>query len=109
MKSYIFLLILVITTCNSIQTQTEEDLILKDAIGEFFGQIANVVNNCGLNFDCIGGQVGEVWNNLPDYKKDEMKNEGLDAILVACGIALSSFPVAGAICEVVCFTLRYFF
>ena len=55
MKSYIFLLILVITTCNSIQTQTEEDLILKDAIGEFFGQIANVVNNCGLNFDCIGG------------------------------------------------------
>ena len=109
MKSFIFLLILAIITCNNIEKQTEEDLILNDAIGDFLGQIINVINNCGWDLGWVGGQVGDVWNNLPDSQKEEMKNEGLDAILVACGIALSSFPIAGAACEVICFTLRYFF
>ena len=109
MKSYIFLLILVIISCNNIEKQTEEEIILKDAIGDFLGQIVNVVQNCGLNLDCIGGQVGDVWNGLSDSQKEEMKNEGLDAVSLACGIALEAYPIAGAICEVVCLALQYFF
>ena len=107
MKSYIFLLILVIITCNNIEKQTEEELILQDAIGDFFAQIINVVENCGMNLDCIGGQVGDVWNGLSDSQKEEMKNEGLDAISLACGFALEAYPMAGAICEVVCLALKY--
>ena len=109
MKSYIFLLILAIISCNMIEKQTEEELVLKDAIGDFFSQIINVVNNCGMNLDCIGGQVGDVWNNLSEEQKQEMKNEGLDGIATACGVALVEFPIAGAICEVVVFALKYFF
>ena len=110
MKSYIFLLILVIISCNSIEKQTKEDLILKDAIGDFVKQIVDVVNNCGVSLeslDCIGDQVVDVWNRLSDEQKKEMRNEGLGAVSLACGVALSANVLAGAICEVVCEALKF--
>ena len=55
MKLYIFLLILVIISCNNIEKQTEDDLILQDAIGDFLAQIAIVVENCGMDVECIAG------------------------------------------------------
>ena len=109
MKSYIFLLILVIISCNNIEKQTEDDLILKDAISDFLGQIANVVDNCGFDIECIAGQVGDVWNGLSDEQKDEMKNAGIGAVQTACGFVLEAHPIAGGICEAVCVALKIFF
>ena len=109
MKSYIFLLILVIISCNNIEKQTEDDLILQDAFTDFFSQLANVVDNCGLDFDCIKTQVVDVWNGISDSEKEEMKNKGLDAVSAACGLALKAHPVAGGICEVVCLVLKNLF
>ena len=108
MKSYIFLLILVIISCNNIEKKAEDDLILQDAITDFFAQIANVVDNCGFNIECIVGQVGEVWNGLSDSQKEEMKNKGIDAISLGCGVALKAHPVVGAICEGICIVLKNF-
>ena len=76
MKSYIFLLILVIISCNNIEKKAEDDLILQDAIGDFLAQIAIVVENCGMDVECIAGQVGNVWNGLSIEQKEEIKHEG---------------------------------
>ena len=49
----------------------DHDLILQDAFTDFFSQLANVVDNCGLDFDCIKTQVVDVWNGISDSEKEE--------------------------------------
>ena len=37
-----------------------------------------------------------------------MKNKGIDAISLGCGVALKAHPVVGAICEGICIVLKNF-
>ena len=78
---------MVIISCNNIEKQTEDDLILQDAIGDFLAQIAIVVENCGMDVECIAGQVGNVWYGLSIEQREEIKHEGY-AVPTACRFVL---------------------
>ena len=106
MKSFIFLLILVIIVCNNIERQPEEELIIKDAISYFLSRMRNVVDNCGMDLYCIEGQVKGVWDRLYDSEKEEIKSKGLKAVRVACRNTFTPSSFAEGICDIICGMLK---
>jgi hypothetical protein len=114
MKSILLLLLLVFISCENsneikyINDIKENEIVLKDALTDFFGNVFNILQSNGIDVEKDCEEIGNLWNSMSDAEKSEIFQAGADGINAACALALSKHPVGLAVCGLICTIIGFF-
>jgi len=107
MKLVFLLLLLVFISCensNEIEyindnKENENELILKDALTDFYNNIINILKSNDNNIEKDFEEIANLWESMSQSERNEILSIGTNGIISACNVALSKQPFGGFVCS----------